>query len=876
MGEGGQLKMGEGKVVRAGGGIGDDDHAQAGGVGGLVAGDRILERGGGFGQHVEFCAGSLVGIGRRLAGFDILAANHDIKAVTEAESLEVAIDVIVVRVRGDAEFQARMPGVIEQRDHSGKNGLGRDQGFLATLETGFEVRSVDVRRDGFPRIKINTVVPDNAVPAFTIKAETELIVHGRPRVDEGGFGIQNQAVEIQHQGVEHGAAWRRSRTGARCAARFVGPRLAATTVLDERSAMLVSPLWFRGRVATAAVTCVLSFTLSSMLSAKPDTLNRDEIPDAYKWDFTPIYASWDEWERDMEALDGLIEVYASLQGTLADGAAAVAHAYELGDDIGRLQYKLYRYPQLQRDVDTRDTEVSGRFQRVTALFAKLGTATSWFTPELLAIGPSSVEEWLNVETRLAPYAFPIREAFRQAEHTLDESGEKLMSFTSQFSGTPRSIYQELSTSDIDFPTITLSSGEETTLSYGGYSRVLQTAREQADRRAAFTGHYQTYEANKNTYAAIYNSVLQRDWFRAQARDYPSALAAALDNNHVPLEVYETLVKSVRAGTAPLQRYLKLRRQLLDLDTYHLYDGSLPLFEDTAVYEYDRMKATVLESVSPLGETYRSKMAELLEGRWLDVYENEGKRSGAYNAGVYGVGTYMLMNYNDTMDAVFTFAHEAGHAMHTLLSYETQPFATASYTIFVAEVASTTNERFLLELLLSRTDDPKERFLLLQQAIDDIVGTFYTQVLFADYEWQAHQLVENGQPVTPDTLSEIYTGLLTEYYGDSVDLDELYRYTWARIPHFFNSPYYVYQYATCFASSAKLFNDMTTGDEASRGDARGRYLELLRSGGNDHPMEQLRKAGVDLADPATIQAVVDQMNELVGRLEVEAARINETR
>ncbi|MCF3648239.1 oligoendopeptidase F [Synoicihabitans lomoniglobus] len=610
-----------------------------------------------------------------------------------------------------------------------------------------------------------------------------------------------------------------------------------------------------------------------MSAARPDTRNRDEIADAYKWDFSAIYPSWEEWESDMKLLEGYITEYAALKGTLANGADALAKANELGDEIGRLQYKLYRYPQLQRDVDTRNTEVSGKFQRVMALFAKLGTATSWYTPELLEIPAETALGWVESEPRLAPYRFPIAEAYRQASHVLDESGEKIMSFASQFNGTPRSIYQELSTSDVEFPTVTLSDGKEIKVSYGGYSEILNTSRIQADRAAAFQGHYETYAANKNTYAAIYNGILQRDWFTAQARDYPTTLAAALDGDNVPESVYRTLVETVREGTGPVQRYMKVRQQMLELDTYHLYDGSLPLLEDDRTYDYDAMKATVLESVAPLGKDYHAKMANLLDGRWLDVYENDGKRSGAYSAGVYGVGPYMLMNYNDTLDAVFTFAHELGHSMHTVLSYETQPFATASYTIFVAEVASTTNERFLLELLLSRTDDPRERFLLLQHAIDSIFGTFYTQVLFADYEWQAHQLVESGKPVTPDSLSEIYAGLLDAYYGDAVEKDELYRFTWTRIPHFFNSPYYVYKYATCFASSAKLFKDMTTGTKDEQAEARGRYLTLLRSGGNDQPMEQLRKAGVDLDRRETIQAVVEQMTELVGRLETEAAKIS---
>ena len=334
----------------------------------------------------------------------------------------------------------------------------------------------------------------------------------------------------------------------------------------------------------------------------------------------------------------------------------------------------------------------------------------------------------------------------------------------------------------------------------------------------------------------------------------------------------TLVDTVRGGTAPLQRYARLRKKLLGVEAYHLYDASIPIFKSDRVYPYDEVKDLVIASVAPLGPDYTAKYRKFVAGGRIDVFENEGKRSGAYSAGVYGVGPYLLLNYNDTLDAVFTFAHEAGHAMHTVLSYETQPFVTADYTIFVAEVASTTNERFLLDKLLATTADPRERFLLLQHAVDSIVGTFYTQVLFADFELQAHQLAEQGQPVTAEVLCGIYGKLLKDYYGDAVTIDDLYRYTWTRIPHFYNSPYYVYQYATCFASSAKLFKDMTTGDEVSRQAATERYLTLLRSGGNDHPMAQLQKAGVDLTQRQTVQAVIDQMEELVSRMETEASKI----
>lgn len=483
-----------------------------------------------------------------------------------------------------------------------------------------------------------------------------------------------------------------------------------------------------------------------------------------------------------------------------------------------------------------------------------------------------MEQWIHDTPALAPYRFTILDNYRQQLHVLDEQGERLLSLATRFNQTPTATFQELSTSDIKFPKLALSDGKEQTLTPGSYQFVLQTNYNQADRAKAFEAFLGTYAATANTYAAIYNGVMQKGWFNAQARNFPTTLDAALDDHAIPQAVVNTLVDTVRAGTAPLQRYAKLRKKLLGLESYHLYDGSIPIYKTTATYPYEDAKATVLQSVAPLGADYVAKYKKFLSGHQIDVYENEGKRSGAYVGGVYGVGPYMLLNHNDTQSALFTLAHEGGHAMHTVLSYETQPYVTSGYTIFVAEVASTTNERFLLNQLLQTTTDPKERFLLLQHAVDSIVGTFYTQVLFADFEMQAHKLVEQGKPITAAVLNDIYQGLLKTYYGDSITLDDAYKYTWSRIPHFFNSPYYVYQYATCFASSAKLFKDMTTGEPASRTAATGRYLELLRSGGNDHPMTQLQKAGVDLSKRETVQAVVDQMEELVAQMEVEAAKI----
>jgi oligoendopeptidase F len=628
---------------------------------------------------------------------------------------------------------------------------------------------------------------------------------------------------------------------------------------------------FRSLAGTAISITLVAGALAAD-GAKPATQNRSEIAAEFRWDFSPIYTSWDAWEAGMQDIDRRIDAFVKLKGTLKNGPDAVLKAYQAFDDIGKLQYKVYGYTALQREIDTRNQDVSGKFQRVMALFAKLGTATSWFTPELLSVAQPTMEQWIAATPALQAYRFTILDNYRQQKHVLDESGERLLSYAARFSATPKATFQELSTSDIKFPLVTLSDGKEIKLSPGTYQSVLATNYKQADRAKAFEAYLKTYAASTNTYAAIYNGVLQHDWFGAQARNFPSTLEAALDGNAIPVSVVTNLVDTVRQGTAPLQRYAKLRKKLLGLDNYHLYDGAIPIYKTDKTYPYVESRDQVLASVAPLGADYVAKYRKFMAGKQVDVYETEGKRSGAYVSGIYGVGPYMLLNHNDTQDALFTLAHEGGHAMHTLLSHETQPFVMADYTIFVAEVASTTNERFLLNRLLQATTDPKERFLLLQHAVDSIVGTFYTQVLFADFELQAHKLVEQGKPITSDVLNGIYLKLLQDYYGDAVTVDDLYKYTWSRIPHFFNSPYYVYQYATCFASSAKLFKDMTTGSDASRAAATERYLTLLKSGGNDHPMQQLQKAGVDLSKRETVQAMVEQMEELVAQMEVEAAKI----
>ena len=502
------------------------------------------------------------------------------------------------------------------------------------------------------------------------------------------------------------------------------------------------------------------------------------------------------------------------------------------------------------------------------LFARQQQASSWFNPEVLTIPHDTIRGWMAEHDGLALYRFAIDNLFHEQEHVLDEAGERLLSYSSRLNSVPHDSYAALTTADMKFPSITLGSGESVTLTYGQYRALLETNRNQADRAAAYRAFHKTYADNQNTYATLYNGVLQRDWFHAQARGYASTLDAALHGNNIPTSVVENLIAVTKAGVEPLRRYHRLRRQVLGLPDYRLFDVFVPLVEHDVRYPYDEVGPWIVDSVAPLGSAYQQRVREAFDGRWIDVFENSGKRSGAYSAPVYGTHPYMLLNYNETLDAVFTLAHEMGHSMHTWLSHEAQPFVYAGYTIFVAEVPSTLNEALFLDLMLDRVSSSRERAVLLQHAIDSITSTFYTQVMFADFELQAHRLVEQDQPITADVLNGIYAALLREYYGDVLDEEEVSRVTWARIPHFFSSPYYVYQYATCFASTARMMQDLRSSSPATRNDGVQRYLSLLRAGGSDYPMALLAQAGVDLSQPDTVRAVSAELNTLVGRLEAE--------
>ena len=599
-------------------------------------------------------------------------------------------------------------------------------------------------------------------------------------------------------------------------------------------------------------------------------LKRDNVGQEYKWNLSDIYENYSVWEKDFEKVSELKKELAGFKGQFGN-EGKLLEFFQKQEEMDKISYKLYRYPQLARDLNSLDKEAVEHLQKVQFLFAEISTELSWVNSELVD-NRENIEKWIE-KKEFDDYRFGLKNLFRLQKHILEEKESKLLSYYSSFFSAPRSIYSEVTVTDVEWPQVTLSSGEKVDVTPANYSKILSTDRNQEDRKLMFQTFYTIYEKKKNTIAAIYNSILQKGIASKKAYNYDSFLLSHLESDNIPEEIYLNLVNTAKNNTKPLQRYLKLRKKILGLEKYYNFDGSINLIEFDKEYEYDDAKEIVLNSVAPLGKDYVEKMKKAISEGWLDVFEAKGKRTGAYSAGVYGVHPYMLLNYNKTLDSVFTLAHELGHTLHTLYSDENQPFSMADYTIFVAEVASTFNERLLLDYMLENTNDPKERIALLEQEIGNIVGTFYFQALLADYEYQAHKLAEAGEPITAEVLSKIMEDLFDKYYGDIIEKDDLIYIFWARVPHFFNSPFYVYQYATCFASSAILYEKMiNSSDESERKQTLDKYIKLLSSGGSDFPMEQLKKAGVNLSKIETIEAVAKQFNLLLDKLEVEIGKL----
>ncbi len=599
-------------------------------------------------------------------------------------------------------------------------------------------------------------------------------------------------------------------------------------------------------------------------------MEREKIEQRYKWNLKDIYENYDSWNRDLERIKGLQKNLVKYKGSFSS-EEKLLEFLKKQEELDKIAYKLYRYPQLAKDLNSLDKEAVESLQKIQFLFSEISTELSWVNPELIE-NRDKIEKYIENE-EFSDYRFGIENLFRLQKHVLDEKESRLMSYFSSYFSSPRAIYSEITVTDVEWPEVELENGEKIRATAANYSKEVTRNRNQKDRKTMFENYYGVFKKRENTIAAIYNSILQKNIAKMKAYNYDTFLLSALEGDNIPQNVYTNLINTVKENTDPLRRYLKIRKEVLGLEKYHNYDGSVSLIEFNKEYEYDEAKEIVLKSVIPLGKEYESKMKRAVSEGWLDVFETKGKRSGAYSAGVYGVHPYMLLNYNKTMDSIFTLAHELGHTLHTLYSQENQPFSTSDYTIFVAEVASTFNERLLLDYMLEHTDSTEERIALLEQEIRNITGTFYFQALLAEYEYKAHKLAEEGHPITAEVLSGIIEELFEGYYGNEMERDELVHILWSRVPHFFNSPFYVYQYATCFASSAVLYEKVIKEkDEKKKKEALKRYIELLSSGGSKFPMEQLKEAGADLEEKSTVEAVSRQLDSLLDKLEEEIVKI----
>ena len=598
--------------------------------------------------------------------------------------------------------------------------------------------------------------------------------------------------------------------------------------------------------------------------------SRNEIDKKYKWNTEDIYKDWNEWQKDVEKMKDLMKEIPQYENKIENSREEFVKLIHLEEKLSRILEKVYLYPYMLKDLDSTDQLVSQKLQEIEFLYAQFSVATSWISPKILEIPKETLEKWIDENDEIKDHKFNLMELYRLKAHVLDKDKEKLLSHFSQYMGAVNDIYDELSTSDIKWNEIVLSTREKVLVTNGMYSKILDGNKNQDDRRKAFEALYSSYDINKNTYSAIYKGILQRDAAGTKAKNYNSTVEKALEPNNIPVKVYENLINSAKENSGPLKKYVEFRKKQLGLDSYHYYDNQIKLVDYTREFSYEEAKEIVLKSVEPLGEDYTQNLEKAIGEGWLDVYETPNKRSGAYSLNIYDVHPYMLLNYNGTMDAVFTLAHELGHTLHSMYSTKYQPYATNDYTIFVAEVASTFNERLLLDYMLKNTTDHKEKIALIEEAIGNIMGTYYIQALFAAYEYEAHKLAEEGNPITPDVLSEIMTKLFAEYFGDSLVMDELQKIIWARIPHFFNSPYYVYQYATSFAASSRLYEKVTNEKYSpeEREEARKKYIELLKSGGNNYPIEQLKLAGVNLEEKENFEAVAHEMTRLIGLLEKE--------
>jgi oligoendopeptidase F len=598
-----------------------------------------------------------------------------------------------------------------------------------------------------------------------------------------------------------------------------------------------------------------------MSVADRGTWPRSDVPADETWDLAAIYPDSSSWEADLKAIRDQLPELVALRGTLSDGAGQLLSALQLEESIGERASRAFSYAGLKRDQDNTNTRAQADYDKVVVLSVELGSASAFLEPEILALPEGRVEEYLSAEPQLETYRHSLESLLRQREHVLDADTEMLLASAGELAMGPDTIFSMLNDADLQYGTIENEQGEEVTLTKANYQRFMES-RDRSVRKAAFETLHAAYQSHRNTLAATYAASVKTDVFFARTRKYASSLEASISPNNIPIDVYDALVETVNRHLPVLHRYTALRKKMLGLDRLGVYDLYVPIVPEVdREYAYDDAVETVLTSLAPLGEDYVEALGSGLRSRWVDIYENKGKTSGAYSWGVYGVHPYILLNWSHQLRDVFTLAHEVGHAMHSHYTSAAQPYAYGRYTLFVAEVASTVNELILTDYMRSQTDDRALDMYLVNNALDDFRGTLFRQTMFAEFERWAHEQVEAGEALTPDALSEKYAELCRRYYGPDVEVDEFVAIEWARIPHFYRA-YYVYQYATGISAAAALSRQILDEGEP----ARERYRTFLSGGSSKYSLDLLKDAGVDMTSPEPIEQAMKVFDALLTELE----------
>ena len=580
------------------------------------------------------------------------------------------------------------------------------------------------------------------------------------------------------------------------------------------------------------------------------------------WDLTALYKTLDEWERDAARIRPLTEKFAAYRGRLAESPSVLREAIEAQDAAGRLTAKVYTYAHLLSDEDTSNNRNRARVDKLDALLASLSDLEAWFEPEFMRIPDEKLKEFL-ASPELAFYRRSIEELLRDKEHTLSEPEERVLGALSDVLGSSASTFELLNDADLTFGSVRDGSGKLVKLTHGSYRRLMEDPSREV-RRTAFKKLYRRYREFRNTFASTLDGEIKSHAVSAKLRKYPSCLAAALSDDNLPEEVYTNLIDTVHTKLDCFYPYMELRRRMMKLDKLDMYDIYNPLVPAAAGRcTFAQAQTLVEEALAPLGKEYVRDLRRAFSERWIDAPERKGKRSGAYSSGCYDSYPYLLLNYDSTLDDVFTLAHELGHSMHSFYSHRAQEYHYSGYRIFVAEVASTTNEILLSEHLLRRAKTSAERAYIYGHLLDAIRGTIYRQTMFAEFELSLHRKAEAGVPLTADELTNEYYELNRLYYGDAVKADPLIGLEWARIPHFYYD-FYVYKYATGMSAALALAKNLLSGDEAKR----EAYLGFLRAGDSKDVLDIMKDAGVDLSTPAPIAAALDYFGDTVEKLKLE--------